>query len=332
MMKELIKPIIILASVIIISAVIVRVLTSGDTLAEYAEKNPDIAFASPAPDAKAEAKIDTEDEPEKAVNDELEVQDSDEIESDGETPSFNDEFSDTAISDAIYDEANISAIFLLSDPENMTEYQPGFYKEPLNDDIFAYISGISYPNAAGDSLDLPNIVENIDDIVISREELCLLTVLHYDFEGNVKTGHLICNVAIADDLLAIFYELYSGEYQIEKIRLIEEYGGDDDLSMADNNTSCFNYRKTLSGNMSRHAYGLAVDINPFYNPYVIFNRNGTTTILPEGSDPYTDRSRDFPYKIDENDLCYRLFKEYGFTWGGDWNNQKDWQHFQRAVN
>ena len=161
-----------------------------------------------------------------------------------------------------------------------------------------------------------------------------MNVLYYDFNGEVQTGELICNQKIAQDLIEIFYELYQNEYQIEKIRLIDEYGGDDTASMLDNNTSCFNYRAVDgTSSLSKHAIGCAIDINPFYNPYVVFNKNGSgeTYISPEGSEIYADRSQNFPYKIDENDLCYKLFKEHGFVWGGDWNSCKDYQHFQKVV-
>ena len=156
-------------------------------------------------------------------------------------------------------------------------------------------------------------------------------ILHYNFEGEAVEGELICNNAIAADLLEIFYELYLNEYQLERVTLIENYGGDDTLSMADNNTSCFNYR-VVDGTkkLSQHAYGLAIDINPFYNPYVTYP-DGGIRISPPGSEAYADRDSDFPYKIDENDLCYKLFKEHGFTWGGNWNSSKDYQHFQKTL-
>ncbi len=190
-----------------------------------------------------------------------------------------------------------------------------FYYEPLSEEIIAKITGVSY-------------VENEN---ISLDDLRYVHILHYNFNDEVVEGELICNKAIAQDLLEIFYELYLAEYKIEKVCLIDEYDGDDTASMEDNNTSCFNYR-VVDGttNLSKHAYGLAIDINPFYNPYVVFKEDGSTYISPEGSEPYTDRSADFPYKIDENDLCYKLFKEHGFTWGGNWNSCKDYQHFQKA--
>lgn len=95
--------------------------------------------------------------------------------------------------------------------------------------------------------------------------------------------------------------------------------------MLDNNTSVLITEWwTAPTTWPKHALGCAIDINPFYNPYVVFNRgaNGETYISPKGSEIYADRTQDFPYKIDETDLCYRLFIEHGFTWGGNWNS---WQ-------
>ena len=160
-----------------------------------------------------------------------------------------------------------------------------------------------------------------------------MNILYYDFNGDVQTGELICNKAIAEDLIEIFYELYENEYQIESVRLIDDYNGDDTASMEANNTSCFNYRPVEgTSSLSKHALGCAIDINPFYNPYVVFNKGkaGETYISPAGSEIYADRSQSFAYKIDENDLCYKLFKEHGFTWGGNWNSCKDYQHFQKV--
>lgn len=207
--------------------------------------------------------------------------------------------------------------FNILSPEEAKAY---FNREPLSEEMISYITGISYP--APESL--------VSAPAVDYEDLSHLNILHYNFDGNVVTGELICNNKIADDLLEIFYELYVNEYQIEKVKLIDEYAGDDNASMADNNTSSFNYR-VVEGttNLSNHAYGLAIDINPFYNPYITYPSGEKIHISPEGSEPYADRSKDFPYKIDESDLCYRLFKSHGFTWGGDWNSCKDYQHFQK---
>lgn len=198
-------------------------------------------------------------------------------------------------------------------------WEEGFYYEPLSERLADYITGISYPKSP-------------ENPAVTIEELSYVHVLYWNFEGNPAEGELICNQSIAQDLVEIFWELHQAEYQIGKIRLIDEYGGDDDLSMADNNTSCFNYRVVSgSSSLSKHAYGLAIDINPLYNPYITYNEDHTVNVFPEAGEDYVDRSVAFPYKIDESDLCCRLFKEHGFTWGGDWNSCKDYQHFQKTL-
>ena len=192
-----------------------------------------------------------------------------------------------------------------------------FYYTALTDDIKARITGKSYPDTE-------------EPLQISYEDLAYVHVLHYDFEGQVQEGELICNQSIAQDLAEILYELYENQYPIEQIRLIDEYDADDEASMADNNTSCFNYR-TVPGRtkLSNHSYGCAIDINPLYNPYVRTS-GGKELISPDNAVPYADRSAEFPYKIDRNDLCYRIFIEHGFSWGGAWNSSKDYQHFEKV--
>ena len=199
-----------------------------------------------------------------------------------------------------------------------------FYYEPLSDHLRRYITGVSYPAV--------NTEEEAALPAVSYDDLRYVHVLHYDFDGNPAEGELICNEYIAQDLVEIFYELYYNEYQIERMVLIDEYDGDDTASMEDNNTSCFNYR-VVEGttHLSRHAYGLAVDINPLYNPYITYGKDGAEQVSPASALPYADRSNRFAYKIDKEDLCYKLFTDHGFTWGGNWNSSKDYQHFQKSL-
>ncbi len=204
-------------------------------------------------------------------------------------------------------------------PEDRVTYKDGFYYQPLDDNIIARITGCSYP-----------ILEEGETIEITYEDLSYVVVQYVGFDSETREGEIICNKKIAQDLVEIFYELYRNEYQLESIALIEEYEGDDYASCEANNTSCFNYREVVgSSSLSKHALGLAIDINPLYNPYITYNSDGTENIYPENAADYADRSKFFPYKIDENDLCYKLFKEHGFTWGGHWNSVKDYQHFQK---
>ncbi len=202
-------------------------------------------------------------------------------------------------------------------PERVT-YEPDFYYEPLSENLIAYVTGSSYP-ADGSAQ-------------ISLTDLNYVHILHYNFDGEVSEGELICNRAIAQDLVEIFYELYAAEYRLENVVLIDYYDADDTTSMVANNTSCFNYRNIDdTDKLSRHAFGLAIDVNPFYNPYIRFTKDGGQIVSPESSEAYADRTQNFPYKIDADDLCCRLFLEHGFTWGGNWNSSKDYQHFQKII-
>lgn len=167
---------------------------------------------------------------------------------------------------------------------------------------------------------------------VKWEGLRYLQVLHCDADGNAIVGELVCAKSIADDLLSIFKALFQAGYPIEKMRLVDDYGGDDEASMRDNNTSCFNQRSiTAGGRISKHSYGLAIDINPKYNPYSKMKANGLLVVKPEDSKEYLDRTIASPYQIVKGDLCYRLFKKHGFYWGGDWARSKDYQHFERLY-
>ncbi len=201
-------------------------------------------------------------------------------------------------------------------------YAEGFYYEPVSEPLQRYMTGVSYPATASDSEE--------STAAVTFDELCYLHILHYDFDGNLAEGELVCNTYIAQDLVEIFYQLYLNEYRLESVLLIDEFDGDDTASMEANNSSCFNYRVVEgSSSLSKHAYGLAIDINPLYNPYVTYERDGTEKISPDAASAYADRSVSFSYKIDENDLCYKLFTQHGFLWGGNWNHVKDYQHFQK---
>lgn len=332
-LKQLAKPFCFLLLFIMVCAFLAQYLTGSETLTEYAHNNPDLAYgaAKDVPDTAGTVSQDKshQTDTETAAPSAAPKSGSTTLKSNAQTPDApNPENSDktpstpvTSENDSTYttDKNQTEEPSEMNTNPERTTYQPGFYYEPLTDAVKQRITGISYPESG---------------CTVPYEDLRYVGLLYYDFNGEEQTGELICNKGIAQDMIEIFYELYRNDYQIEKIRLIDEYNGDDTASMADNNTSCFNYR-VVDGttNLSKHAYGLAIDINPFYNPYVVYNKGGTgnTYISPAGSEIYADRSQDFAYKIDENDLCYRLFIEHGFTWGGNWNSSKDYQHFQKVL-
>ena len=189
-----------------------------------------------------------------------------------------------------------------------------FSAQPIPDSVFLRMQGRSWP----------------DGCAVRRADLRYLRLSHFDAEKNEHVGEMVCNKAIANDLLEIFRELYRQKYPIQRIRLIDDYEAEDERSMRDNNTSCFCYRK-VSGTtkLSKHATGMAVDVNTLYNPYVRTGKNGRRIVEPATAVKYVDRSKSFPYKIVKGDLLYRLFIRHGFKWGGSWRTVKDWQHFEK---
>ena len=183
----------------------------------------------------------------------------------------------------------------------------------IPDSIFTLMQGRSYK----------------DDCTLPRSELRYLLLLHRDLDGKAIVGEMVVNRQIAQNVRDIFLELFRQSYPIEKIRLIDRYQADDEASMLDNNTSCFNWRtKTLSDKPSKHASGMAIDINPLYNPYCLINGD-RVTVQPTAGRHYLDRSLTFPYKIVQGDICHTLFTSHGFIWGGSWTSPKDYQHFQK---
>lgn len=328
MNMKYLKDFLILAGVIIIAAIGARMLAGGETLDEYAKKNPqNTQVSSEMPIAENDTQTDksqntvpsdeavTSNNPEKADKSDVDVTSditgvsgNDTIDVKGNDRDTDPSIGNTSTTESVNDDATGSV-----SPERVS-YMDGFYYEPISNEVFKRISGISYPV----------------DCTVPLDDLRYVVLEYIDFEGQKKKGEIICNKLIADDLLEIFYELCQSDYRIESIRLVDEFGGDDIASMQANNTSCFNYR-FIEGTtrLSNHSYGLAIDLNPFYNPYITYGKDDSMHVSPEESFQYADRSVSFPYKIDENDLAYKLFTRHGFTWGGNWNNSKDYQHFEK---
>ncbi len=200
-------------------------------------------------------------------------------------------------------------------PEGYVYLADGFGYYELTDELKQRITGMSYPEEGSD--------------IIGYDDLRYIELLYYDFDGDVNEGELIVNKQVAQEVTQIFYELFLAEYPLESVKLVDDYGepGDDNLSMAANNTSAFNYRYvTGSSKLSMHSYGAAIDINPVQNPYIDGER-----VVPEEGRQFLDRTLGLPGMIDHDDLCYKLFTENGWRWGGDWSGDKDYQHFSKDL-
>ncbi len=189
-----------------------------------------------------------------------------------------------------------------------------FVSEPISKETFSRMSGKSFPS----------------DCTVPVKDLRLVKLLHYTADGRIRLGELVVNRVISEEIIEIFEELFAVRYPIEKMLLIDEYEADDIRSMTDNNSSAFNFRYVAgTKKLSNHSRGMAVDINPLFNPFVLKGKHGLI-ISPKAGASYADRSRHFTYKINPDDACVRAFKKRGFEWGGDWKTRKDYQHFEKV--
>ena len=186
---------------------------------------------------------------------------------------------------------------------------------PIDDTLKKEMNGASYHNACP----------------VGFDELRVVRVKYLGFDGAAKKGELVINKSVANDVVSIFDELYAIGYPIKQINLIDKFKGSDFDSIEADNTSAFNCRKaTGGGNWSKHSFGKAIDLNPIENPYVFtggrtshkasykyINRNIKNINLPQ------EKAILLP-----NSDAVKIFKKYGWSWGGDWR-VKDYQHFDK---
>jgi hypothetical protein len=160
-----------------------------------------------------------------------------------------------------------------------------------------------------------------------KRSLALINVPYISFDNLLHQGQLILHEKVAKEMQEIFNLIYELRFPIQHAIPIVRYNWDDEVSMEANNTSAFNYRVIYgTSELSKHSYGLALDINPKINPYI--TRMGTT--LPPNSiyDPEISGT------LREDGKVVELFTARGWEWGGNWKREdgrKDWQHFDKKL-
>jgi len=158
----------------------------------------------------------------------------------------------------------------------------------------------------------------------------IVDVLYYSFDGKFHKGQLVIDERLANDIREVFRVALETRFPIKSVIPISHdrfykngKWNSDGQSMVSNNTSAFNYRKaTGSKNLSMHAYGFAIDINPVQNPYI-----KKRTVYPRGA-VYDVRK---PGTLTRNGPIVRTFLRLGWTWGGNWKSLKDYQHFEKVL-
>lgn len=167
---------------------------------------------------------------------------------------------------------------------------------------------------------------------VGLDDLRYLWLTHIGFDGHPHVGELVVHQRWAGPVVRVFRKLYDARWPIERMRLVDDYLGDDDLSMADNNSSAYNCRRVAgSSHWSAHALGAAIDLNPMQNPYLV-----GASIRPPGAAGFADadRASSAPARqglIRADDVVVRAFASIGWTWGGSWTGDKDYQHFAAPV-
>ena len=158
---------------------------------------------------------------------------------------------------------------------------------------------------------------------VGLDRLRLIRMPYRGFDGDTHDGRMVVRASRARDVRAAFHDIYDAGFRIRRMVPVDRYDGDDDASMAANNTSAFNCRRVAgTDRWSEHAYGRALDINPVQNPWV-----SGSSVEPPAGEKYTDRSDRRRGMVVRPSPVIRAFARIGWEWGGDWSSSKDYQHF-----
>lgn len=193
--------------------------------------------------------------------------------------------------------------------------QPDGLPPPVGDDFEATVDAVPADVVARSTWS--------DACPVALAQLRYVTVTFWGFDGEHHRGELLVHASAADDLVEVFRSLDAARYPIEEMRVVRADELDLPPTGDGNNTTAFVCRPVRGATTwSEHAYGLAVDVNPFLNPYVKGD-----LVLPELASAYTDRSRTDPGVLHDGDGVVGAFAAIGWGWGGDWSSLKDFQHF-----
>jgi len=186
-------------------------------------------------------------------------------------------------------------------------------------------ASIGYAN----SVSVEEVFKNLDPRCPKeiRDNQTVVNVRYYSFDQKIHSGQIVIDQGLANDIKEVFGVALKERFPIASVipisdeKFLKDGRWDDDLSMAANNTSAFNYRvKTGGGNLSKHAYGFAIDINPMQNPYL-----KNDVVLPPGA-KYNSKKKG---TLTEDHPVVVKFLELGWSWGGHWRSLKDYQHFEK---
>lgn len=165
---------------------------------------------------------------------------------------------------------------------------------------------------------------------VGPADLRMLRMSFWGFDGQTHVGTMVVNASAASAVLSVFSTLYAEHFPIRKMQPVDAYGGSDAASTADDNTAGFNCRYAVAPgppSWSAHAYGDAIDVNPFENPYIEGGQ-----VQPAGATAYADRADVRPGMAEPGGQLVEAFAAVGWQWGGRWTDSPDYQHFSATGN
>jgi hypothetical protein len=160
---------------------------------------------------------------------------------------------------------------------------------------------------------------------VAPSRLRRVRLTYWGFDGRTHAGALVVDAGVVPDVTRVFARLYAARFPIRRMRPIDAYGGDDERSMAADNTSAFNCRYAVGPGPARwsaHAYGRAIDVDPVENPYLERGK-----VHPRAGRAYLNRSKVRRGMAVPGGLLVRAFAAVGWSWGGRWTGSPDYQHF-----
>lgn len=192
--------------------------------------------------------------------------------------------------------------------------------------IPVFVSRVLYPIPASIQTKMRGTSWHKEYACPDLKTLSYLELSYWGYDNKRHKGVMIVAYQLAPQIVKIFQQLYLHKFPIYSMKPMYEFFGDDERSMENNNTSSFNCRPVTGKKhkLSEHSYGRAIDINTRTNPYVKGN-----LVVPKNGRKFVDRSKVAKGKIAYGDFVYNTFKKAGWSWGGDWHDLQDYQHFER---
>ena len=194
-----------------------------------------------------------------------------------------------------------------------SDQEPPYVGEVVQipDDVWSQMEGVSWKPGCP---------------VGGRDDLRLIRLSYYTPQGEIKQGELVVAARVAQSIADVFGDLYGAKFPIQEISRVDKYGGNDGASMRANNTSGLNCRNIAgTSRWSQHSYGLAIDLNPLWNPWVRGSK-----VDPKQGAPWADRSNIRPGMTVAGGPAVTAFAARGWRWGGAWKSTKDYQHFSES--